>query len=91
MAAQTGHHVTIIEINEDAVKKARNGIESSLQKVAKKLYKVYTYCLSYIILPEEFKSVRIWKASCLCLLGKDVKRGTINRIKFINFLLYAKE
>jgi len=39
VAAQTGHHVTIVEINEDAIKKARNGIESSLQRVAKKLYK----------------------------------------------------
>jgi len=39
VAAQTGHHVTIVEINEDALKKAWNGIESSLQRVAKKLYK----------------------------------------------------
>jgi hypothetical protein len=47
VAAQTGHHVTIVEINEDAVKKAKTGIESSLQRVAKKLYKVYTYCFLY--------------------------------------------
>jgi 3-hydroxyacyl-CoA dehydrogenase len=40
VAAQTGHHVTIVEINEEAIKKAKNGIESSLQRVAKKLYKV---------------------------------------------------
>jgi 3-hydroxyacyl-CoA dehydrogenase len=41
VAAQTGHHVTIVEVNEDAIKKANNGIQSSLQRVAKKLYKVY--------------------------------------------------
>jgi hypothetical protein len=47
VAAQTGHHVTIVEINEDAIKKAKNGIESSLQRVAKKLYKVCTYSFLY--------------------------------------------
>jgi 3-hydroxyacyl-CoA dehydrogenase len=49
VAAQTGHHVTIVEINEDAIKKARNGIESSLQRVAKKLYKVITLKVMFII------------------------------------------
>jgi 3-hydroxyacyl-CoA dehydrogenase len=44
VAAQTGHQVTIVEVNEDAIKKAKNGIENSLHRVAKKLYKVYTYC-----------------------------------------------
>jgi 3-hydroxyacyl-CoA dehydrogenase len=41
VAAQTGHNVTIVEVNEDALKKANNGIQSSLQRVAKKLHKVY--------------------------------------------------
>ncbi|KAJ9597989.1 hypothetical protein L9F63_026906 [Diploptera punctata] len=39
VAAQTGHQVTIVEVNEDALKKAQAGIQTSLQRVAKKLYK----------------------------------------------------
>jgi 3-hydroxyacyl-CoA dehydrogenase len=48
VAAQTGHQVTIVEINEDAIKKARNGIEISLQRVAKKLYKVIIFMIIFI-------------------------------------------
>ncbi|XP_069682874.1 hydroxyacyl-coenzyme A dehydrogenase, mitochondrial-like [Periplaneta americana] len=39
VAAQTGHQVTIVEVNEGALKKAQDGIEKSLQRVTKKLYK----------------------------------------------------
>lgn len=39
VAAQTGHQVTIVEVNEGAIKKAQAGIQTSLQRVAKKLYK----------------------------------------------------
>ncbi|PNF25117.1 Hydroxyacyl-coenzyme A dehydrogenase, mitochondrial [Cryptotermes secundus] len=39
VAAQTGHRVTVVEVNENAIEKAKNGIQNSLQRVAKKLYK----------------------------------------------------
>lgn len=39
VAAQTGHEVTIVEVNDDAIKKAQKGIQTSLQRVAKKAYK----------------------------------------------------
>lgn len=39
MAAQTGHNVTLVEVNADLLKKAEASIGTSLARVAKKLYK----------------------------------------------------
>nr|CAD7194701.1 unnamed protein product [Timema douglasi]CAD7407372.1 unnamed protein product [Timema poppensis] len=39
VAAQTGHQVTLYEINQEALKKAKQGIMVSLQRVAKKTHK----------------------------------------------------
>lgn len=39
MAAQTGHNVTLVEVNADLLKKAEASIETNLRRVAKKLYK----------------------------------------------------
>lgn len=39
MAAQTGHNVTLVDINEDLLKKADASITKSLARVAKKLHK----------------------------------------------------
>lgn len=39
VAAQTGHNVTVVEVNADALKKAQKNIETSLQRVIKKVYK----------------------------------------------------
>lgn len=39
VAAQTGHHVTLVEVNENLLKKASSSIEGSAQRVAKKVYK----------------------------------------------------
>jgi 3-hydroxyacyl-CoA dehydrogenase len=39
VAAQTGHNVTLVEVNADLIKKAESGIAKSLSRVAKKLYK----------------------------------------------------
>lgn len=39
VAAQTGHNVTLVEVNENLLKKASSGIEISAQRVAKKVYK----------------------------------------------------
>jgi len=39
VAAQTGHNVTLVEVNDGALKKAESGIAKSLQRVAKKLHK----------------------------------------------------
>lgn len=39
VAAQTGHDVTIVEVNEDALKKTQKGIQGSLQRIVKKSFK----------------------------------------------------
>ncbi|RZC31741.1 hydroxyacyl-coenzyme A dehydrogenase, mitochondrial [Asbolus verrucosus] len=39
VAAQTGHNVTLVEVNADLVKKAEESISKSLVRVAKKLHK----------------------------------------------------
>uniref|UniRef100_V5GTA0 3-hydroxyacyl-CoA dehydrogenase n=1 Tax=Anoplophora glabripennis TaxID=217634 RepID=V5GTA0_ANOGL len=39
VAAQTGHNVTLVEVNADILKKAESSIANSLSRVAKKLYK----------------------------------------------------
>lgn len=39
VAAQTGHNVTLVEVNADILKKAESSIATSLSRVAKKLYK----------------------------------------------------
>lgn len=39
VAAQTGHNVTLVEVNADILKKAESSIAASLSRVAKKLYK----------------------------------------------------
>lgn len=39
VAAQTGHQVTLVEVNDAALKKAHSNIQGSLQRVVKKLYK----------------------------------------------------
>ncbi|KAJ8974594.1 hypothetical protein NQ317_017887 [Molorchus minor] len=39
VAAQTGHNVTLVEVNSDVLKKAENNIATSLSRVAKKMYK----------------------------------------------------
>ncbi|XP_066994540.1 hydroxyacyl-coenzyme A dehydrogenase, mitochondrial [Anabrus simplex] len=39
VSAQTGHNVTLVEVNEEAVKKAEKSIQGSLQRVANKMYK----------------------------------------------------
>ncbi|KAJ8933831.1 hypothetical protein NQ314_013753 [Rhamnusium bicolor] len=39
VAAQTGHNVTLVEVNADILKKAESSIANSLGRVAKKLYK----------------------------------------------------
>lgn len=39
MAAQTGHNVTLVEVNADLLKKAESSIGASVTRVAKKLYK----------------------------------------------------
>ncbi|KAF5288536.1 hypothetical protein FQA39_LY15404 [Lamprigera yunnana] len=39
VAAQTGHNVTIVDLNEQILKKTENNIATSLSRVAKKLYK----------------------------------------------------
>jgi len=38
VAAQTNHDVTLVEVNDDLLKKSRKNIESSLARVAKKRY-----------------------------------------------------
>lgn len=39
VSAQTGHNVTIVELNQDVLDKTAKSIQQSLQRVAKKLYK----------------------------------------------------
>lgn len=39
VSAQTGHNVTIVELNQDVLDKTRRSIENSVQRVAKKVYK----------------------------------------------------
>lgn len=39
VAAQTGHQVTLVEVNEDLLKKAQASINNNLSRVAKKLFK----------------------------------------------------
>lgn len=39
VSAQSGHNVTIVEINKDVLEKTQKSIESSLQRVVKKIYK----------------------------------------------------
>ena len=39
MAAQTGHKVTLVDVNNDVLKKAQSSIQTNLQRVAKKIYK----------------------------------------------------
>lgn len=39
MAAQTGHKVTLVDVNNDVLKKAQSSIQTNLQRVAKKVYK----------------------------------------------------
>lgn len=39
VAAQTGHKVTLVEVNEDLLKKAQGSISNNLGRVAKKLFK----------------------------------------------------
>lgn len=39
VAAQTGHSVTLVEVNDNLLKKASSSIEGSTQRVAKKVYK----------------------------------------------------
>ncbi|XP_050441625.1 hydroxyacyl-coenzyme A dehydrogenase, mitochondrial-like [Adelges cooleyi] len=39
VAAQTGHNVTIVEINKDILDKTEKSIQTSIQRVAKKVYK----------------------------------------------------
>jgi hypothetical protein len=40
VAAQSGHQVTLAEINEGALQKAKASIETNLKRVAKKVHKV---------------------------------------------------
>lgn len=40
VAAQAGNRVNLVEVNDNALQKAKSGIQNSLQRVAKKLYKV---------------------------------------------------
>ncbi|XP_026463791.1 probable 3-hydroxyacyl-CoA dehydrogenase B0272.3 [Ctenocephalides felis] len=39
VAAQTGHNVTLVEVNADVLAKAQTSIKNNLSRVAKKLYK----------------------------------------------------
>lgn len=39
MAAQSGNHVTLVEVNPELLKKAESSIAANLGRVAKKLYK----------------------------------------------------
>lgn len=39
VSAQTGHDVTVVELNQDVLDKTRKSIETSVQRVAKKVYK----------------------------------------------------
>ncbi|RZF34649.1 hypothetical protein LSTR_LSTR012731 [Laodelphax striatellus] len=39
VAAQSGHNVTLVDLNEQVLQKSKGSIEKSLQRVAKKLYK----------------------------------------------------
>lgn len=39
VAAQSGNHVTLVEVNPDLLKKAESSIATNLGRVAKKLYK----------------------------------------------------
>lgn len=39
VAAQSGHQVTLVEINEEALKTAKSSIETNLKRVAKKVHK----------------------------------------------------
>lgn len=39
MAAQTGHKVTLVDVNNDVLKKAQSSIQTNVQRVAKKVYK----------------------------------------------------
>lgn len=39
VSAQSGHNVTIVELNKDVLEKTQKSIESSLQRVVKKIYK----------------------------------------------------
>jgi len=38
VAAQTKHDVTLVDVNEDLLKKSRKNIETSLTRVAKKRF-----------------------------------------------------
>lgn len=38
MAAQTGHKVTMVDMSQDIVEKAKGNIQKSLQRVAKKKF-----------------------------------------------------
>jgi len=38
VAAQTKHDVTLVDINEDLLKKSRKNVETSLARVAKKRF-----------------------------------------------------
>ncbi|KAG8276966.1 hypothetical protein J6590_052884 [Homalodisca vitripennis] len=39
VAAQAGNKVTLVEVNDAALQKATSGVENSLKRVAKKIYK----------------------------------------------------
>ncbi|NEU33254.1 3-hydroxybutyryl-CoA dehydrogenase, partial [bacterium LRH843] len=39
VAAQSGHNVTLVDLNEQVLQKSKGSIEKSLQRVAKKMYK----------------------------------------------------
>jgi len=36
VAAQTGHNVTVVDVSEDVLKKSKDSIKKSLERVAKK-------------------------------------------------------
>lgn len=40
VAAQSGHNVTLVDTSEAALQRARDNIQTSMQRMVKKLYKV---------------------------------------------------
>lgn len=49
VAAQAGNSVNLVDVNDAALGKSKNNIQTSLQRVAKKLYKVYfVKCISIL-------------------------------------------
>ena len=40
VAAQTGHDVAVVDLNDQVLKKSQTNIETSIKRVAKKIYKV---------------------------------------------------